>query len=371
MLMHMRCFLLLSLVSSAHSFIIQESCKELIAILITGTETRFVQANKVEQLIKPLVDKGCRVDVYIQLVALGHEAGTRFALFQQPATHTFTAFQESIRAAGARLLHAELLQGQPELRANESVINERGRAHPELHKVMWQYSPLSSNARERTIGLNVLRRYASLEALMAKSASVEETEHFTYDLFLVTRDDDYWMNSLDLTNVKDDPNKTISVYSKDCFPWLGINDKTLLFGRAAMHSIITKFTHIFIDPELETTFRNNEIYNAESALKVLVSASGMKSKLLPSAHIPTVLAVSDESNAASVCLRAPVEDQGEPVDSSGQPKCQGAPSVNLPWCSRHVLLNADAHGWGTLAHQKASRMMRRSIDSKALEVRLQ
>jgi len=337
----------------------QGTSQEAIAILTTGTEARFIQPSKVDQLIKPLVDQGYRVDVYIQLVARGYESSTRWALNEiQAARDNFSlpSFQSSVEQAGARLKHAELLSGQPTLTPSESSITEAN--YPWLSKVMSQYSPLSSNIKKQNAGLNVLRRYSSLTAMVEKSASVEKADQFQYDMFLVTRDDDYWMRALDLTNVRSDPEKAVSVYSKNCYTWNGINDKTLLFGRTAAHAIITHFMEKFIDPEMGKIFISRNAQAAESILQVITDFSGMKSKPLPFDQIPTVIATSDQMQA-SLCITGPVEQQGNDAHSDTETKCQASgPLQSLPLCDQQVHLNVGVHEGTPLRHIMAQRKIR-------------
>eukprot|EP00418_Pyrodinium_bahamense_P034453 CAMPEP_0179153824 /NCGR_PEP_ID=MMETSP0796-20121207/74827_1 /TAXON_ID=73915 /ORGANISM="Pyrodinium bahamense, Strain pbaha01" /LENGTH=600 /DNA_ID=CAMNT_0020855143 /DNA_START=245 /DNA_END=2047 /DNA_ORIENTATION=+ len=258
-----------------------------LAVLVCGLEDRFLWRSKVERVVAAAAAAGHGVDVYAELVASGaqdsKDAFTPVAgqvkSVDADLENLPDVLERSIRDAGGRLVHLTLRPTPEDVRLPVGV-ELRG-----LPMRLPKYPPLTD-----PIGRNLLRRYQTAERLARLALSGREP----YDFVLWTRDDDHWLGPLDLQVFLNDPKASGRVYSKGCLMWGGLNDKTLLFGRAAAEVMLARLFSDFWLPDA----RLERAKNAESFLRAFAEVKGVEPVAVPFGQLPTADSAFVRSGAA-------------------------------------------------------------------------
>merc|ERR1719507_128094 len=155
---------------------------------------------------------------------------------------------EDLKEAGLRVKYSELVPDR------ENVEKDIPKDLDERKVRLTQYPPRDGVSP----GLNVLRRMNALEAMYHEAATVEKAEGISYDLFLVTRDDSYWIGPLKIDHFLSVLGHRGMVFSRGCKQWGGLNDKVLLFGRDAGKQVLSRIYTDFWYPDMSLVTFNAE-----------------------------------------------------------------------------------------------------------------
>ena len=240
------------------------------------------------QVILPCVRDGFEVHVYLSLV--GHQNRTvayeGFGIVPDPETarlsaHDFLEYLRlGIRGVGGHLTYYEHLHGPEPLDALPADDAFRGR--------MQQYSPYSDSR-----GRAVLRVWKARERMWRVAQGIERQRGVLYQFVLWTRDDAFWIGQVRLRRFPQAVGGNV-LFSRDCRRWGGINDKTVLLGRAAAPALMTAYRS-FWDPGMDGTV------NAEQYLKHLAVRRNVQLQPVPFALLPSLDAmVSNETQAPCI-----------------------------------------------------------------------
>jgi len=265
-----------------------------LAVIITGTADRLILGSKLQRIIEPAVNQGWAVDLYLSVVRHGAASNTSWqpvtGMAENMESKNFTSKEQletAVRRAGGRFVFDH----------PDSNAEEVDSSMPVETPMRFTQYPVNSSQ----IGKNVLRRFQTLEFLMGLAATTERSTGTNYDFVLVTRDDDFWLGPLNLTEFKAEGNSSFKIFSKDCKAWSGINDKTLLFGRDAAENVLLRLYSDF-------WMKNDELewsYNAEGFLQSFVKLKGIISVPVPFARLPTCdsIFVRNADGTAGLCQK--------------------------------------------------------------------
>merc|ERR1712187_1058757 len=132
----------------------------------------------------------------------------------------------------------------------------------------------------------------------------EKADQSQYSFVLVTRDDDHWLAPLDLPSFATDPTFfSHTLYYKNCKTWGGVNDKTLLFGRAAAERILFRiYTDFWSHNDNESI---GSTLNAEMTLKLYALREGVRLLPVDFSRIPTMDSVYMQVGARTWLCQKP------------------------------------------------------------------
>lgn len=265
--------------------------KKRIAILLTGLQKNMLVKTKLENVIEPVRAQGWDVDVFMEIVGLGSESGTPYKPVQDSTTgdsaqrtanELLTLFRQNLEMRGARLVHGVVLETDYNVTGDLQSAKDLARIH--------QYNPFNS-----VTGQNVLRRFKGLQTLMNVATATND-----YDFVLVTRDTDLWLHELDLGLFSDA--KDLTVFTKACREYFGVNDKTFLFTGAAAKAILLHVYDDFFNDRysvLDYTFNAEEFWR-----KLITEVHDVHSLPTNPLHIPTTDAVWRFKNGSKeLCVK--------------------------------------------------------------------
>jgi len=243
-----------------------------LAMIVSGYQDLALGATKFSRVVKPVLEAGWAVDIYLGLVKSG-EQGADWFLPSPDFNSKLDFFNQSVAGAGARLAHFEIMDPPDVL-----IRTDKRR--------LTLYPPHNSSTGARTVG-----HYYKLELIAKEVLKREKREHMKYSFVLASKDDDHWMAPFNLTNFAMDSEYKRHVYSKDCAARHGVNDKTLLFGRHAFEAVLPNiYTEFWSDkPTLVT-------HNQETFTKAFLNSKGVTTIRVPFSHLPTLEAVYVRSN---------------------------------------------------------------------------
>jgi len=271
-----------------------------LAVFITGIEDIMVWQSKAGSIVAAPVREGFAVDVYLVLVRSGKQTGKPYISTDGAGSagrFNMTNAEIDVAQAGGRLVYRKILRHHENVEASFPSNTDF------FEKRISRYSPLHTAA-----GANLLRRYFTYESMLQQAARIEALEQFQYDLVLVTRDDDYWVEPLRLTGFMQGLNWRRTVFSKDCNLWGGINDKTLLFGREAAKRILGR---IFTDFWLPTQRLN--VKTAEHFVSVFAKMKRVVSRVVAFQLLPTFVSVYVGNSTMSKLCISPIDSCHVPV----------------------------------------------------------
>lgn len=163
------------------------------------------------------------------------------------------------------------------------------------HKRLSQYL-LSPTESMRLVGMNTIARFSHVQTLFQSVMKHEKAKGFRYEYILLTRDDDHYIGPLklpeDMTEHVKRADADNQVFYKYCNIFGGMNDKTLLFGRAAAGKVLSRLYSDFWKPlpdEEQVEAPNPEIY-----LKRVIFARGASVHGVIWENLPTADAVYED-----------------------------------------------------------------------------
>ena len=288
-----RCILLLLVLLLSDEIVAEDPPfppERTIAVFITGLRSRFLLNTILQHLIYGCVRDGWAIHIYLSLIGFNMSQGEYkgFRIAPDPNTVRMnntifnTHIRKSIRAAGGDLIFYEHRHGPEKL---DPLPTEPGSYI--FRKRLSQYSPYYN-----AIGRAILRLWKSRELMWNASLAYERARGVQYARVLWTRDDAYWVQSLDLTNFTD-PN---ALYTRNCVTYHGINDKTIMLGREAAPALMTAYS-AFWNKTLPL-----ESQNAERYLMYLAKARGVVVRYVKFQRLPTLDAMVDKSNQ-QICIK--------------------------------------------------------------------
>lgn len=279
---------------------IPEPASRRLAILIAGVKPHFLLTPLVEQVVKPSVQKGYKVDFYLSLVDLskgGPYKGTIGHPCVDPAIANLTHedfkahVQGAVQGAGGELM--ELIQ----LTYSEPIDNP-----PEGYSRLRDYPPVTVET-----GKNVLRRWRSIQALwdMARLNEREKFPGHAYNFVLWAREDQYWFSPFDVRSFERDTNGTRpKMYTRNCNLYSGISDKVILFERSAADKMLKLYTEFYQnkEPMLDQGESAEAFIKLSATLKKVEWEHGrIAFKRLPSLDAQFVRATS--KSKVKICLK--------------------------------------------------------------------
>lgn len=277
---------LISEVSSSKALSDPPCNKSRLAVLIAGKASRLVWPSKVKQIVKANPD--CvQVDFYMRLLKAGNGNGIEFTHVPHQAMSMDWKDPESLlQGTTASIVVKDIIDQNPhvDIPANHTRTRRLG-----------QYL-LSTSKAQYLVGVNIIARFSNMETLFHKIMDHEKANGFRYDYVLHTRDDDHYIGplkipekmSIGVTRAEADN----IVFHKLCNTWGGVNDKTLLFGRAAAEKVLTRLYSNFWQalPEEDTT----EAPNPEVYLNRIINAQGAHCRGVPWEDLSTTDAVYED-----------------------------------------------------------------------------
>eukprot|EP00930_Biecheleria_cincta_P072374 TRINITY_DN5977_c0_g2_i1.p1 TRINITY_DN5977_c0_g2~~TRINITY_DN5977_c0_g2_i1.p1 ORF type:complete len:354 (+),score=58.35 TRINITY_DN5977_c0_g2_i1:44-1105(+) len=261
--------------------------KTRLAVLIAGKASRLVWPSKVKHIVK--ANPECvQVDFYMRLLKAGNGNGAEFThVPHQGMSMDWKDPESLLQGTTAKIIVKDIVDQNPDV-AKDIPANH-------IHTRLSQYL-LAPAESQRLVGMNTIARFAHTQTLFHSIMDHEKANGFRYDYVLHTRDDDHYIGPLKMpedmserTTREDADNK---VFYKYCMFFGGINDKTLLFGRAAAEKVLARLYSDFWKPlpdEEQVEAPNPEIY-----LKRVIFARGASVRGVIWEDLPTTDAVYED-----------------------------------------------------------------------------
>lgn len=266
---------------------------EVLALVITGLRHRLLFDTTVSQVVRPLVEDGLQVHVYISLVenttAESFRTGVRSLGRESPATAGLTRGElrdriaEMVGTAGGCLMYCSIWN------SSESLPPlPQGRVWQERLR---QYLPERSG-----VGRNILRVWKSREMLWERALQAEQDLRMNYSLALWMREDSFWGERIsDLGQLARTPDAARALWSKGCKTFAGINDRTVLLGREAAEVMLRAWSW-YLKPAPPLQSDNAEVY-----LQALATSAGLDLRVLMPLQLPSMDAVF-VGGAQPICI---------------------------------------------------------------------
>jgi len=249
--------------------------KPKLAVLIVGLADRLVLAPKIPTVIQPSVAKGWDVDLYVSVVGKGNGSTAAWHPIDNNESAEIAEHLETEDAIKALASSGGWTVRLCEL--NTESLEVASSIPRNMPSRLQSYLP---NVTE--VGKNILRRFKAIELVMHHLQDMERAYGFSYDFVLVTKDDEHWLGSLNISTFFADSNHSRRVFTKECLQWWGVNDKTLLFGRQAAEAVLPRLYSDFWmdDPALNTV-------NTETFWAALFKIRGVESWPVEFHRLPT------------------------------------------------------------------------------------
>lgn len=248
-----------------------------VLLAISGVRNRMLFNTTVERVVKPLVQEGLPVHVYISLVDVQEK-------------HPYLKVRKKERAlATAGLTPAQLQEHFSSLVAEAGgclvcfSLSSRSESLPEIpQKFPWSHRMTEYPPHKSSVGRNVLRLWKSREQLWEYGVEAERQLGVHYSLAMWARDDAHWVGDIaSASALLASPGASKTVWTKGCKEYFGINDKVALMGREAADVMLRAWsTFMKPSPSLKSQ-------NAETYLMRVAQAKGLSLKKLQQTDLPS------------------------------------------------------------------------------------
>jgi hypothetical protein len=190
--------------------------------------------------------------------------------------------------------------------------------------------------RNSSTGINVLRRYKTVERLMNATLSNAKSGGFAYDYVLWDKDDNYWLGDFVLPPDALNPHAGRTVFVRD---WMGswpcavrvtgVSDKVMLFGREAALAVLPRLYSDFWSGNLNLNTSSTENY-----LGILIGVvKAMKIQKLPHPYFAGFDSAyfEDDFGQVALCLKPSTSGSTEYLNDESMdslPECTMADNVS-------------------------------------------
>ena len=153
---------------------------------------------------------------------------------------------DAVRDAGGYLVHCAI--------HDEVELDPLPENRTRFKRRLALYSPYTTRP-----GRAVLRTWKARESMWNMSLGVERAHNASYKLVMWTRDDALWLDRVQLCPFAWQPDLHKTLFTRNCLSWDGINDKSVVMGRAAAARVMLAYT-AFWDPRYFLEVDNAETY---------------------------------------------------------------------------------------------------------------
>merc|ERR1712032_720615 len=300
--------------------------KPRLAVIISGLRDRFILKYLRDRVVKPTVQNGFLVDLYISLVDMGNNQPWEYETkcgVRDPNTASLSLddfriyLSNELGSAGGTLVVFEAP------RKSEELGKFPAETAATIQRMAW-YTPYHSPC-----GRNVLRRYKTAEHLFGKARAYEEKTGFQYGYIMWARDDSYFEKPFNLSVFAEDAGARWTLYSRDCNRAGGINDKLLLMGRKAsewlFEGLYTQFWKADVGLSGPHMYDRNWVGDAEMYMARFVQKRGVRLVKVPQASLPSLEAqFEQQGKTAALCVK-PTAGTNECLGERQLPLASGEP----------------------------------------------
>ena len=316
-----------------------------VALIVAGTQKRFLFNSTLENLIAPMAKEGIEVDYYLSLLTTNKSKAYRsdsymdrvISEFHSMTPRQLTDFiQESLSNVGSRATITIQDEIDLNLEPNWKKYEEKAlREHP-LEDPYIRFPMFDSRSedveRRTSIGnKNLLKMHFAIKSLWADALLQEYRSGSKYDVVIFMRDDTLWIGEFNIGDLlsNDRVGDAVDVFIPSCdarIPPLHpmeVNDHIIIAKRSSADIFGDYYTRLFeVDTQECTSRLDNGVTknglrgcNSEMLLKFVLDKEGVRVRKVPQSSIPfqRAVRVELEDGTAKYCFHKFCQSKSSPL----------------------------------------------------------